>query len=403
MTSSTAVHICVVAASAPSHMYPHLPVVRELVARGHRVSYAVGAHLAEPARRTGADVIGCTSVLPGAPGAPASWDEDDPVGGMRIFLDEAIHVLPQLHAALDGDRPDLVLYDIGGMAGPVAADRWGVPAAQLSPSEVAWDGYHEDMAEVLDPLLNSPSGLAYRQAFDDWLRSSHTSLTFDEVTGMPARCLVLIPRVMQRHADRVGDRYRFVGPCIDPRREDPGDWAPPEGDGPLALLAFGTSYTDRADVYRHVMAALDGLGWRLVLATGRVDADELRRESGAVPDWVQLRDTVPQPAVLRVADAFLTHAGMGSCTEGLWYGVPMVAMPQAVDQPANAARLEAIGAGRCLQTHLPEPAEIREALLSVTSDPHIGLRLKAIRDDIRAHGGPVHAADAVEDVIAGRW
>jgi hypothetical protein len=67
-------------------------------------------------------------------------------------------------------------------------------------------------------------------------------LTLDEVTGMPRRCLVLIPRVMQPHADRVDDERYFVGPCIDPRREDPGDWTPPPGDGPLTLLAFGTAY-----------------------------------------------------------------------------------------------------------------------------------------------------------------
>ncbi|WP_234801789.1 macrolide family glycosyltransferase [Mycolicibacterium conceptionense] len=390
-------HIVVVAASAPSHMYPHLAVVTELVRRGHRVSYLVGDHLADLVAPTGADVIACTSVLPGAPGAPESFDETDPVAGMRLFLDEAVHVLPQLHAALDRDRPDLVLYDIGGMAGPVAAEQWGVPAAQLSPSEVAWEGYREDMAEILDPIFESAGGRAYREAFDAWLRDSRSGLTFDEVTGVPRRCLVLIPRVMQRHADRVGERYRFVGPCIDPRRETPGDWSPPAGDGPLALLAFGTAYTDRADVYRNVIEALDGQGWRLVLATGRAD------DLSTVPSWVQVRGTVPQPAVLRRADCFITHAGMGSCTEGLWFGVPMVAIPQAVDQPANAARLEAIGVGRHLQDHLPSAAAIRAAVLGIAADHRVRANLDEIRDEIRAHGGPEHAADAVEDVAAGRW
>ncbi|MDH6198175.1 MGT family glycosyltransferase [Mycobacterium frederiksbergense] len=392
-------HISVVAGSAPSHIYPHLAVIRELIARGHRVSYLVGGHLTDLVRPTGAEIIACTSVLPGAPGAPESFDDTDPVAGMRIFLDEAIHVLPQVHAALDTDRPDLVLYDIGGMAGPVAADHWGVPSAQLSPCEVAWDGYHDDMAEILGPILNSPSGLAYRQTFDDWLTDTRSGLTFDEVTGAPRRCLVLIPRVMQRHADRVGDRYRFVGPCIDPRREDPGDWTPPAGDGPLALLAFGTAYTDRADVYRNVIEALDGEGWRLVLAAGRADTEDL----GAIPPWVQLRDTVPQPAVLQHADGFITHAGMGSCTEGLWFGVPMVAIPQAVDQPANAVQLEAIGVGRHLPDHLPSATDIRAAVLGVAADQRIRLQLNAIRNEIHAHGGPAHAADAVEDVAAARW
>ena len=167
-------HIALVAASAPSHMHPHLAVVRELVGRDHRVSYLVSSHLADLARTTGADVVGCTSVLPGAPGGPTQWSGDD-VAGMRLFLDYAIHVLPQVHSALDADRPDIVLYDIGGMAGPVAAERWGVPAVQVSPSIVAWDGYHEDMAAVLEPMLNSPGFRTYRTAFDGWLAQTHVA------------------------------------------------------------------------------------------------------------------------------------------------------------------------------------------------------------------------------------
>ncbi|WP_255507347.1 macrolide family glycosyltransferase [Mycolicibacterium sp. 018/SC-01/001] len=399
MPTRPRLHILVVAASAPSHMYPHLAVVRELVDRGHRVSYAVGGHLSSLVDPTGAEVVACTSVLPGAPGAPAGFD-DDPVAGMRIFLDEAIHVLPQLRDTFDSEPPDLVLYDIGGMAGPVAAALWGAPAAQLSPSEVAWDGYDEDMASVLDPLMKSPSGVDYRQTFERWLATEGTMLTVEDVTGVPRRCLVLIPRIMQRNADRVSDRYRFVGPCLDPRREDPGDWTPPAGDGPLALLALGTAYTDRPDIYRAAIDGLDGTGWRLTIAIGsKTSADDL----GPVPAWVQIQTTVPQPAVLARADAFITHAGMGSCSEALWFGVPMVALPQAVDQPANADRLEEIGVGRHLRSPAPDAREIGEAVLSVASDPAIRRRLGAVSDEVRAQGGPGRAADAADDVAAGRW
>lgn len=308
-------------------------------------------------------------------------------------------MLPQVHAALDADRPDIVLYDIGGMAGPVAAERWGVPAVQVSPSMVAWETYHEDMADVLAPMLASAGYRDYRTAFDDWLARTGSALTFEQVTGEPRRCLVMIPRAMQPHAEMVGERYRFVGPCIDPRREEPGGWAPPPGDGPLALLAFGTSYTDRIDVYRNAIDGLDGTGWRLVVATGKVSGDRL----GAMPEWVQLRATVPQPAVLRAADAFVTHAGMGSCTEALWYGVPMVAIPQAVDQPLNAAQLEALGLGRHLTIDPPSPVDLRDAIRFVATDPDVRTRIDAIRDELHALGGPGNAADAVENVAAGTW
>ena len=165
-------------------------------------------------------------------------------------------------------------------------------------------------------------------------------------------------------------------------------------------LRSARSYTRRPDVFRNVIAALDGTGWRMVLATGgRVATDDL----GTVADWVQVEDFVPQVAVLHRADAFVTHAGMGSCTEALWCGVPTVAVPQAVDQFGNADQLAAIGVGVHLTSNPPAPDELRTALLGVAGDTDVRARLDTVRADLHRHGGPEHAADAVEDVAAGTW
>jgi UDP:flavonoid glycosyltransferase YjiC (YdhE family) len=83
--------------------------------------------------------------------------------------------------------------------------------------------------------------------------------------------------------------------------------------------------------------------------------------------------------------------------------VPMVAIPQAVDQPSNADQLQAIGVGRHLTADPPSPAEIRTAVTDITADPQVRLRLNVIRDELHRVGGPTHAADAVEDVATGRW
>ena len=87
---------------------------------------------------------------------------------MRLFLDEGIHVLPQVTAALDATPPDLVLHDIGGLAGPVAAVRWGVRAAS-SPRLVAWEGYEEDMAEPIAAMKAAPGADAFYARFGGWL------------------------------------------------------------------------------------------------------------------------------------------------------------------------------------------------------------------------------------------
>ncbi|MFJ8441346.1 glycosyltransferase [Kitasatospora griseola] len=57
---------------------------------------------------------------------------------------------------------------------------------------------------------------------------------------------------------------------------------------------------------------------------------------------------VSQVAVLRRATAFVSHAGLNSALEALRYGVGLVAVPQAPEQAANAARLVELGLGERL-------------------------------------------------------
>ena len=81
----------------------------------------------------------------------------------------------------------------------------------------------------------------------------------------------------------------------------------------------------------------------------------------------------------------------------------MVAIPQAVDQPANADQLETISVGLRLRTDPSGPAEIQDAIFDLIANPQVRLRLNIIRDELRRGGGPDQAADAVQDVASGRW
>ncbi len=79
---------------------------------------------------------------------------------------------------------------------------------------------------------------------------------------------------------------------------------------------------------------------------------------------------------------------MGSCTEALWYGVQMVAIPQAVDQPLNATQLETLGVGRDLTGDPPSKTEIRRAFRELTTEIQVRLRLNVIRDELHRVGDP---------------
>jgi len=379
-------HIAMIGTTAPSHIYPSLAVIRELVERGHRVSYSVGsvqAHLVQP---TGAELITYESTLPQS---DSGWSED--IGtSMRIFLDEGIAVLPQLVDYFDNDRPDVVLYDIGGHPGPILGARYGVPAVQVSPAFVAWDTFEQDNAEFYEALRDSASGKAYFSTFTSWLRANRIEKDAEQHT--PDHILALIPRAMQPNADRVPESVQFVGPCLDPLRLAER-WAPPSGASKVLLVSFGTSYNEQLPVYQACIEAFGGTEWHVVMAIGkRVDPQDL----GELPDNVEVHDSVPQLAVLDHASAFVTHAGMGGCTESLWFGVPTVAIPQAVDQFANAAMLESIGVGRHLPADQVTAESLRETVLQVSGSQDVRSALDRIRAEVRANGGVRKAADAVE-------
>jgi MGT family glycosyltransferase len=389
---SSKMHIAMVGTSAPSHIYPSLSLIRELVRRGHRVNYAVGDRFADLVAPTGADVLTHPSTLPGAGGPEASWP-DDPIAGMRLFLDEGIAVLPALLDRFAADRPDLVLHDIGGLAGPVLAARLGVAAVQLSPPFVAWEGYEHDMAGTVAAFRAAPGAAGYYATFAAWLAEHGVDRTPDEVLSRPERGLVLVPRVLQPMADRVSPRFQFVGPCLDPERLAAGGWEPPAGGAPVLYVSFGTAFTDQVPVYRAVIEAFGGSAWRVVLAIGqRVDPAELP----PAPPNVEVHRSAPQLAVLEHASAFVTHAGMGSTMEALWFGVPTIALPQGYDQDANAARLTELGVGRQLATAEVTPASLRAAVEALAADPDVRSRLDALRDELRVRGGAGAAADAVE-------
>lgn len=112
---------------------------------------------------------------------------------------------------------------------------------------------------------------------------------------------------------------------------------------------------------------------------------------------VEVRSWVPQLAILEQADAFVTHAGMGGSGEGLYTGVPMIAVPQGAEQFHNADRLVELGVARRIDTADATAEALRTALLELVADPRVAARSAALRAETRAEGGARRAADLIEE------
>jgi UDP-N-acetylglucosamine:LPS N-acetylglucosamine transferase len=93
-----------------------------------------------------------------------------------------------------------------------------------------------------------------------------------------------------------------------------------------------------------------------------------RRRRSTPPPNVALETFVPHTAVLPHVDAMLTQCGLGTLMKTLAHGVPLVCIPLVGDQPDNAARVVARGAGLRVPADAPS-GRIREAIERVVTDP----------------------------------
>ncbi|MBT2389118.1 hypothetical protein J7E87_06695 [Streptomyces sp. ISL-1] len=193
--------------------------------------------------------------------------------------------------------------------------------------------------------------------------------------------------------------YSFVGACQGDR-EERGEWQRPAGADKVLLVSLGSTFTKQPAFYRECVKAFGDLpGWHVVLQVGRyVEESEL----GEVPANVEVHRWVPQLAILRQADAVITHAGAGGSQEGLATATPMVAVPQAVDQFGNADMLVGLGVARRLDSETATADELREAVLGVTSDPEVARKLREISVQMASEGGTTRAADLIDAALATR-
>ncbi|KMO93858.1 glycosyl transferase [Streptomyces roseus] len=393
-------HIAMFSIAAHGHVNPSIEVIRELVARGHRVSYAIPAPFAEKIAETGATPVIWNSTLP-TDEDPEAWGTEL-IDNIEPFLTDAVQALPQLAAAFEGDEPDLVLHDITSYPARVLAHRWGVPAVSLSPNLVAWTGYEEEVGAAMAAELRATGrGRAYYARFRAWLDENGIEEDSDSFTGRPRRSIVLIPRALQPHADRVDESvHTFVGACQGDRSASQGTWEPPAAAAgkKVLLVSLGSTFTKQPAFYRACIEAFGDLpDWHVVLQIGTF-TDEA--ELGAVPANVEVHRWVPQLDILRRADAFITHAGAGGSQEGLATGTPMVAVPQAADQFTNADMLQGLGVARHVPMAEADARTLREAVLALVGDPEVAARAEAIRAQTATEGGTRQAADLIEAELA---
>jgi MGT family glycosyltransferase len=373
---------------ASGHLIPTLGIAEELVRRGHRVTYAATAEFAGTVASTGASVLEYTSTLDPRTIAPTGADD----WLARVLLgaaQEAIATAPAFERHFANDPPDLVAYDISmQFLGRVLARKWQLPSVQFYPV-LASHQYFSDAESHGEGI------------FGDFMRELRRFAELHDMADVPLSALVsddaaalkvvTMPKEFQTEAETFGDDYKFVGITLR-ERDLRGTWQPPQSGHPVVLISLGTTFNKQLGFFRMCAEAFAGLPWHVVIAAGPgVDLAEV----GPLPPNAEIHSWLSLQAVLEHAGAFVCHGGAGSTMNGLYAGVPLVAIPQNGDEQMIADRTAELGLGRLLSSSQVTAESLRQAVLEIAADPATQENVQRMRKHMHDAGGAPRAADEI--------
>lgn len=352
------------------HITPTLPLVGELVRRGHHVDYATEKPVGTQAN--------WVRLPPMAPYVPRGGDVL--AGWFKHFFTAMSAAYPVLLDHCARSQPDVVVYDSTNWPARLVAAKLGIPAVRTIPNFASNEAFplHRAMIETLPPdvlveLETECAAFAVRHG---------VPLDFGGTLDAAERTnLVLLPREFQPAGETFGDAFRFIGPLLGDREQSEA-WAPLVPGKPVLYVSLGSLLSD-VGFYRACVRDFGATEWQVAMTIGDTDPAEL----GPIPSNFAVRPRFPQVAVLRHADVFISHAGMNSTMEALAYGVPIVALPRTPEQEANADRVAELGLGERLR-----PGDDLSAAVNRVRGKDLGW----IRAVIENSGGAARGTDEIE-------
>jgi UDP:flavonoid glycosyltransferase YjiC (YdhE family) len=405
-------HLAVLTSPLPGHLNPLQALGAELIALGHRVTIV---HVGGASRFVTDDAIGFVPLADGGDGVAGLDDylttlarPNWPGGFSRMIHATAAMtdtLLAKAPAVLERIGADAVIADTVEPAGLLVAQRLGIPAV------AAVTGL---------PLLREPDmpppflGWRYRPGVVGRFRNRAGYAIADRLMrpidrvvdarraawglGRDARGPILhvaqCPRGLDYPRSRLPSPFLYGGAW---RHAETEELQLADDGRPLVFCSLGTLQGSRAALFATIAAACAAVGARAVIGHGGGLSPE---QAAGLPGDPLVRAFWPQAAVLRRCVAAVLHGGFNTVLDALAAGVPIVALPIAFEQPATAARLARIGAGRVLSPRGLRVPALAGALAEIIRSPRYRTAARRLSAEMAQAGGAAQAAAAISAGLA---
>ncbi|OXM84785.1 macrolide family glycosyltransferase [Paenibacillus rigui] len=383
-------------AGSEGHINPTIGVVQELISRGEEVVYFAIEAFRERIEKTGATV--------------RTLDDQKFIkafiSGGRNYLLERINgllltadiVIPSVLEQIQGEHFDYIIHDSMFGCGRLLAQILKLPAinscTSFAQTKVSFDKmlapfFTNVPAEIVKPINDKFQSLTVlvKEKYGVDIHSPY------EVFCNPAPLtIVYTTREFQPGGEDFDSTYTFVGPSISSRlTQESFDFTEIKEKNPI-YISLGTVFNQAIDFYKLCFEALGNTEHPIVMSIGN---KTLVSDLGEIPKNFIVKNYVPQMEVLQHTALFITHGGMNSTHEGLYYGVPLIVIPQSADQPIIAGQVANIGAGITLQMQSLTASQLREAVDHVLSLSSFRKAAAKMRESFRNSGGYHEAVDEI--------
>ncbi len=378
---------------AHGHTNPTLGVVKELISRGHQVWYYSYNIMREKIESAGATFISCDDY-----DAEQNLSDKD---STRVGKDLAfsIKMLVDTTLALDDKvcrdmaelKPDCVVADSMALWGKAVALKLGIPFVS-STTTFAFNQHSakimkQGLGDLLKMLFAMPKTSKQVKRLKD---KGYPVNSILDIIGNDdnTHTIVYTSPEFQPCSETFSEKYAFVGPSIRPaskkveKRKDK-----------LIYISMGTVNNDMMPFYKACISALANTDYQVIMSVGNLVAIE---NFGEPPENISIYSHVDQIAVLEKADVFVSHCGMNSVSESLYFEVPLVMLPQTSEQKGVAERVNQLGAG--IKFDKSDRVSILSAINKILSDSMYKQNAKKISVGFKNSSGARGAADKIIQV-----
>ena len=380
---------------AHGHTNPTLGVVRELVSRGHEVLYYSYNVMREKIEAAGATFVSCDDYDMEQKLSPkdAVRVGKDLAFSTKILVDTTLALDDKVCADMERMKPDCIVADSMAVWGKAVALKLGIPFV----SSTTTFAFNQHSAK----LMKQGIGDLFKMIFSmskigkDIKRLQDKGYPIKNVLDIiqnddNTHTVVYTSPEFQPCSETFSEKYAFVGPSIRPAESEIE-----KTREKLVYISMGTVNNDMLPLYRNFIAAFAKTEYQVILSVGNLVP---MKEFGDLPENISVYPSVDQIAVLEKADVFISHCGMNSVSESLYFGVPLVMLPQTSEQGAVAERTAQVGAG--VKLAKTDATSIYEAVEQVLSDETYAKNAAVISEGFKRCTGAKGAADKILSEVA---